>query len=212
VLSQAVESVLAQEDVKLEVLVVDDASDDDSLEKALRLKRGRPEIRVFETHESLTHNINLPANIAFKRAKYDYVVLSPSDIVHVDKRNFQEYLRLFQRDPEIYALPHLRDSVSGFETTASLAGSCMLKKHLLQLTGFDERMYGWGAEDNDLSYRLRMIGVKQVTAEAHVLHLCPNVHREINPKNDQVHAENCKRRSWAPNKEWGEHPKLEELV
>jgi len=218
-LQASVRSILAQEGLEnLEILIVDDASDDDSLEVALALRKEHPDvIRVFETHESLTRNINVPANIGFKRARYKYVLLNPSDTIQLLPTNFLEHLRLLRENPNLYTLPHLRHFPSWKATTASLAGSCTLKNHIFRITGYDERMSDWGCDDCDFSYRLRMIGIEQAVCDAHVLHITTKLRgeadsREVNHQNDLIHAENAKTGTYAPNKTWGEHPGLEEMT
>jgi len=221
VLPTAVQSILAQQGIdELEIIIVDDASEDDSLEKAVKLKRRHPEtIRLFETHESLTHSFVLPANIGMKRAKHPYVVLNPSDTIQLSPANFKEHLRLLRADPNVLSFPHLYNLSDWRYSKHSLAGCCTLKNHVFKLKGWDERMYGWGCDDIDFGERIGMIGVRHAYGEcnAYVLHVDLKLRSEVarravNHYNDEISAQNQRSRTYAPNETWGEHPKLEEIT
>lgn len=221
VLPISVRSILMQQGIEnLEIIIVDDASSDDSLQKAVELRRKHPDIiRVFETHKSLTHNICLPANIGFKRAKYEYIVINPSDTIQLLPTNFREHLNLLRSKPKIISLPHLYNLLNWDHTISATAGSCLRREHILKVTGYDERMHGWGANEPDLSNRLGIIGVKIAQGEcnAWVLHatvkLTPPIERRpVEHYNDTISAENHSTMTYAPNKTWGEHPTLEECL
>jgi len=219
VLPVCLRSILNQKGVnKMEIIIVDDASTDNSLEIIKKFKREYPDvIRAFETHKSLTENICLPANIGFKRAKYPYVVINPSDVIQVLDTNFSKYLNVLKKHVRAFADPILIN-FSGWARKKShlaQAGGCTMTKWLRQIKGYDERMKGWGANEPDLFMRLGFIGVHVVKTDAVVLHMDrvvgkKRIHRTYNPRNAVFHREN-REGVIAPNKIWGEHPLLEEV-
>jgi len=216
----AINSILNQKGIdKLEIIIVDDASTDNSLEIIKEFKKAYPSVvRAFETHESLTRNICLPANIGFKRAKYEYVVLNPSDIVQLFNTNFLEYAKILKGKPNAWVDPVLIDLPNLRVKKYSQAGGCVKREYLRQIKGFDERMKGWGSNEPDLFYRLSLVGVEIVRCTtAVVLHfrckVCGNYeHYKVNPENAKIHHNNAKKGIIAPNDTWGEHPKLEEVL
>lgn len=219
VLSISLMSILCQKHISdLEILLVDDASTDNSLEVAKEFKRSYPRIiRLFETHENLRHSIVLPANIGFKRAKYDMVVLNPSDIIQVLDTNFRAYMEVLSRDANAWAGPYLVAlSTWQWRTEPAQAGGCTLKQQLHRVTGFDERMFGWGSDEPDLFDRLRFAGVRLSPCNSYVIHMDRKVgaKRETWPPgaNGPIHQENYDKHVISPNKVWGEHPKLEEIL
>jgi len=221
VLPISLKSILVQKGVKnLEILIIDDASDDESLEVAKEFRRKHPDIiRVFETHESLTHNICLPANIGFKRAKYEYVVLNPSDTIQVLDTNFLEYAKVLSNNPKAWADPKLLylSTWKGKKQGLAQAGGCTRREWLHKITGYDERMHGHGANEPDLFFRLRLIGVVPVKCNAFVIHFDKKLVNKIprrnhDPRNNEIHRENAEKQTIAPNKKWGEHPRLEEIL
>jgi len=216
-LAKAVDSIMAQQEVELEVIIIDDASEDNSVNVARSLKAAYPgRVRIYETHESLTQSICLPANIGFKRARHDIVVLNPSDIIHLKPTNFKAYRDLISRQGNAFADPHLRYASSAEEKPSAQAGGAVKREHIWEVTGFDERIHGWGSDEPDLANRLKMIGVEMVKCDAQVLHqdLLPDgSFRRTRPPGDgwKYDRENAKTGTYAPNKTWGEHPKLEEI-
>ena len=210
-------SILAQRDVDVEIIIVDDASTDNSLEVIKRYKKAYPEtIRAFETHESVTQNICLPANIGFKRARHPYVVVNPSDILHILPTNFKKFLEVIGRDEKAFACPS-SVNLADLKWKEICPAGCVKTEWIRAIGGFDERMKGWGANEPDLFMRLQMIGVRAVKADALVMHvdrILGEVRstRKYNPENDRIHAENVRNNMAKPNAEWGEHPFLEEIT
>ena len=223
-LAACVGSCLAQTGVeKLEVIIVDDASDDNSLEVATKLRQNHPDtIRVFETHESLTHNICLPANIGIKRARHDLVVINPSDTLQLVPYNFQAYAAMIADKGKVWAGPHmhrvgLQECPDWNYKKCAQNGGCTKREYLHKITGYDEHMYGWGSDEPDFYNRLKLIGVTRQQVEAWVLHLHvklvgPKPQRKVGDSY-KIDRENWEKKRFAPNnpETWGEHPKLEEI-
>lgn len=210
-----------------ELLFIDDNSDDNSLEivKNLRDQMSFP-IRIFETHKSLTHNLCLPCNIGFKRAEGDILMILDADTCSVNRTNFEQIIQQHQVNKKILLTPKLLIGTIPREPTIdsnklktmqdsgvriSADGSSTRKEHIHKIKGYDERMYGWGANHPDIVARLGMIGVKALRDEAVIFQHQGGraLKRKHNPKNDSIHMSNVRNHVYCPNEEWGEHPLLE---
>jgi len=213
-----------------ELLFIDDNSDDNSLEivKNLRDKMSFP-IRIFETHESLTHNLCLPCNIGFKRAEGDVIMILDADTCSVNRTNFERIIQQHQENEKILLTPKLLAGPPSREPRLptidseklktlpetkikiSLDGGSTRKEHIYKIKGYDERMYGWGANHPDFIARLKMIGVKVLRDEKVIFqhHKGSAPNRKYYKKNDLIHSENVSNKVHCPNEKWGEHPLLE---
>ncbi|XP_077557240.1 beta-1,4-N-acetylgalactosaminyltransferase bre-4-like [Haemaphysalis longicornis] len=108
---------------------------------------------VIEQGDNLEFNRAKLLNVGFQESTllhdYQCFVFHDVDLVPVDDRN-------------VYTCPeHPRhmsvtiDNKSGFSYRQMFGGvSAVNKQHMLRVNGFSNRYWGWGAEDDDMSYRL----------------------------------------------------------
>lgn len=82
-ISQCIDSIILQDrgDIKIEILCVDDCSQDDSVEVLERLSVKYPEIRVVKNKEN--HGVSYSRNIAVKEAKGKWIwFVDPDDMLY----------------------------------------------------------------------------------------------------------------------------------
>lgn len=197
-----------------ELLFIDDASDDNSLDiiKNIKRKVSFP-IKIFETYISFTENICLPANIGFKMSTQPILVINPSDIMHLNPKNLETIIDHHTRNRNLILTPKLfrKDKIQRI----SIAGMSVRREYIFKIKGYDERMHGWGGNDTDLLARLTMIGLKHVICEEIIVKHMEHPYdkrRPFNKDNDYIHAENIRNNTYAPNNKWGVHPLLEEIT
>jgi len=83
-LKPAIESALAQNDVRIEVLIVDDGSSDESYERAQAMAQSDPRIRVFKTPQN--GGPGAARNIALEKMRGDwYAILDSDDLIDPDR-------------------------------------------------------------------------------------------------------------------------------
>lgn len=99
-LNDCLESVLTSDYENLEVLLADNASSDDSLNKAKERFGNNPRLRIIYNSENLLYTGGNNAGI--KAAKGDYLVILNNDTL-VDRRWLKESIPLMQADEHIGA-------------------------------------------------------------------------------------------------------------
>lgn len=97
---------LSQEGIAFEVIVVDHASSDSSLDFLLQLAKKYPALKVLslseeEVAKSSLKGKRLPLMLGIEQAQYDYVVLSDADCKPNSKYYLKAYQRAFYKDTEI---------------------------------------------------------------------------------------------------------------
>lgn len=95
-IERCIRSVLKQTYQDFEILVVDDASDDDTLNKVEHIHDSR--IRIFRNLEN--RNANNCRNIGIKNASGSYIQFLDSDDVLVQNK-FEEQIRILEALPEV---------------------------------------------------------------------------------------------------------------
>ena len=80
-IKHAIDSLMRQKRKPDEIIIVDDGSTDNTKEMVEELNN--PLIRYYYRKSPLWVNPSVPLNIGIKKAKYDLIVFSLSDIVHI---------------------------------------------------------------------------------------------------------------------------------
>jgi len=144
-LVEALTSVLAQLDSRFEVIVIDDGSTDDSLEKLEGLKVIFPNLRTLYLERNPGRTLAETRNISVKEARGDYCLL------HIDCDDIWE--------------PYILEFVKVFHSIEKLLNENVLlcghqvnmgKREFLLEHG--PYKYGHMVEDRDMWYRLGLIG------------------------------------------------------
>ncbi len=96
---QAIRSVYAQGDSGVEVIVVDNASSDDSVE---RIRKEFPDVRLIVNAENLGYA--RANNMGLAAARGDYFLLLNSDAELLSRDTFEKLRRVFEAQPEVAAV------------------------------------------------------------------------------------------------------------
>lgn len=190
---ETLKSILKQNYPIEEVIIVDNASADDSVSRVKKFKQKLKFkcIRVIE--QSVNHGVGASYNLGVKLAVSKYVVFIHSDSILLSKNQLTMLVAPIQTDSSIVAtyshvivpLPIWQKypfwekcllSTSVGKETAGLNGKfdCINKSIFESIGGFDEVQYGHdvfiGGEDGDLHVRLKKVG-RVVCSQSHVIHL-----------------------------------------
>lgn len=207
---------------KFELIIVDDASDDDSVEiiKQMLRKHSDLDVKAFETNKNLTHNGTLPWNTAVKKAKYDLICLSSSDVIHLHGLNLLHLAEDVLTFDKVIVSPHLfswkpRDHSTIFKPGGQLEGS-MIKKQYLHRFPFNETIKGMTVWDTEWFIRSSKGGIRQM----HCTKLAPALHMttykplgiESYGPSRKIITKGSYTSDYAPEEnEWGNHPSLTEI-
>jgi glycosyltransferase involved in cell wall biosynthesis len=144
---KAVQSVLQQRDVALELVVVDDGSTDDTLESVARAAGGDLRVRTLSVRH--TGMPGVVRNIGAREARGDLLAFLDADDRYLEGR-LSESVRILQSWPELAAVfsDHLRtyDQDAGGLGEAHLAGSRFLSRARHVLVGKGPGLY-WTAPE-----------------------------------------------------------------
>ena len=143
-LEEALISVLSQIDLRFEIIVIDDGSTDNSIEKLEKLKIGYPNLRTKYLFRDPTRTLAETRNISVQEARGDYCLL------HIDCDDIWE--------------PYILDFITIFHDIEKFLGEDVLlcgqqinmgKKSFLLEHG--PYKFGHMVEDRDMWYRLASI-------------------------------------------------------
>jgi GT2 family glycosyltransferase len=197
---RAVEAVLERTPELLELIVVDDASPDDTLEGVGERSHDEPRVRVL--HNDRQHGFAATCNRGLAAARGDLVVVLGADtlVPHGWTRGLLEGMRaypkagalgpLFNLAPGLQQLspvPYDTETLSGFDRFArkiargnagrltpvvTLSGIClaMPRQALRMVGGFDPIFFPGGLEDQDWCARLRAAGWQAYRADSVFIH------------------------------------------
>jgi GT2 family glycosyltransferase len=195
-LSECIPSIKAQTYENYEIILVDNASTDGSVDF---IRKNYPTIKLVETGK----NLGYPAgnNVGFGVAKGEYIVVVNPDIV-ADPKWLEELVKPFDEDPSISAttskvllysqkdmintcantshytgltfcrgLYKPADKFENYETVAAISGcSFAIRSSLLNsISGFDPDFFLY-QEDADLSWRIRFAGGRIVYVPTSVIY------------------------------------------
>jgi glycosyltransferase involved in cell wall biosynthesis len=115
-------------------------------------------------------------NIAIKKANSKYILSTDADIMF-EKNYIKEAVKELQRDPYQYILARCLDApedamnetdyfklkvISTYRSDTINRGINMTLTHFYhKINGYDEGYTGWGAEDDDMIKRFRLLGLKK---------------------------------------------------
>lgn len=177
---ECIQSLLSQQDVRLEIIVVDNASKDDSV--MLLQSQLPPTVALVESNENL--GFGRANNLAVSKAHGDFVLLLNPDTQITDAHAIRKLVDKLSSNPNVGLLaPAVQEprknkmvlprytypSSSQLRHTKKLThlpgkiawvlGACMLLKRDVynQIAGFDEDFFLYG-EDVDICLRLRLAG------------------------------------------------------
>lgn len=97
-IEKAVESALQFDFVK-EVIIVEDASTDDTLEKCKSLDAKYPRVKLFQHPDKKNYGDSVTRNLGIEKAQYEYIAFLDADDYYLPNR-FDAELELF-KDPKI---------------------------------------------------------------------------------------------------------------
>lgn len=110
-------------------------------------------LKYYRTSEPNSFHRSHSRNVAMKLASGDIVCNLDAD--NFLGEDFAFYVNFsFSFNKEVFM-------TSGFKN-GSYGKVCVRKEHFLKIRGYDERMSGWGYEDDDLYFRLNLLGLNQI--------------------------------------------------
>lgn len=141
---------------KLEFILLDYNSSD-GLEEWVKSKLAKyidnGILRYHRTSEPKSFHRSHSRNVALKLGSGDILCnLDADNFLGNDFASYVNYNFSFNKDVFL---------TSGFKN-GSYGKICVKKEHFLKIKGYDERMSGWGYEDDDLYFRLNLLGINQV--------------------------------------------------
>ncbi|MBA9076981.1 glycosyltransferase family 2 protein [Rufibacter quisquiliarum] len=98
-LQRSVESALLQPETG-EVILIDDASKDNSLEVCFELARRSEKVKVFQHPDKANHGAAATRNIGLRNAQFDYIAFLDADDYFLENR-FAKAIEVFQSDSSI---------------------------------------------------------------------------------------------------------------
>lgn len=188
--TRAIQSALAQTGVDVEVLVFDDASEDDTVSCCEKVDG---KVRVFATEER--RGPLVARNLGLNEAQGDYVVGLDDDAWFSSPETISRAVELFESDAEIGALglaffepdrgqPAADKTLRHGDEIRSFRGCAyaLRKSAALEVAGFREELLQQG-EERDLAIRLRHAGYRLVFCDgAPVIHLFSPAGRVRGPR------------------------------
>jgi glycosyltransferase involved in cell wall biosynthesis len=160
---------------KFEIIYVDHNSQDQQtwfyVQEALNQYPQLKNISFFwETYIDKTGGLAYPINIALRKAKNDVVIICPSDTLiktdcyfdYVGKiHNYfkdHEQTKAFVSPLCYDARDYYKANLFWLNPCRDMGGS-LLRKTFVKLTGFDERIRGWGGSEVELFRRLQLLDI-----------------------------------------------------
>jgi glycosyltransferase involved in cell wall biosynthesis len=142
---------------KLEFILLDYNSSD-GLEEWIKSKLAKyidnGILKYHRTSEPKSFHRSHSRNVALKLGSGDILCnLDADNFLGNDFASYVNYNFSFNKDVFL---------TSGFKN-GSYGKICVKKEHFLKIKGYDERMSGWGYEDDDLYFRLNLLGINQVS-------------------------------------------------
>lgn len=101
-LKQAISSVLEQKDVSVQIVVVDDASTDDTPQAIAQLKSENPCIEYIRNeHNAFAHGAR---RIGYRKATGSYIIFMDDDDFYIDANFFADVKKAFEKNPTTSAV------------------------------------------------------------------------------------------------------------
>lgn len=190
-LPQAISSILENEYPNLEVILVDNASTDKSIETVKKLFGNNKKLKIIQNPVNI---YSKGLNLGLKETKSKYVAFFNND-VFVEKKFFQKFMKFLEGKPNIAlsqgkivsyydhkVIDCVGETMDRFGNPISIgagqnakknfrvelevlsvSGSCsILRKSAISKIGLFDEDYGIGYEDLDLALRAHLVGFKVV--------------------------------------------------
>ncbi len=210
---QCLDSVLSQQGIEFEIIVIDNASQDNSL-IILEQYRDKNHIKLIANNQNL--GFGRANNLAFKYCQGRYIFLLNPDAKFTEPNALKNMLSYMQQHPEIgIAGTHIIDSAGTKPTLPKLlypgqkyiapdpfaqlpgdiawilGASMMLPRHVYEQTGgFDEDYFLYG-DETDWCLRIRKAGYHiGYNAKVSVTHIARGSERNT-PTYDYWHKKQC---------------------
>ena len=200
VLPRALQSVYAQDYPNLEILVLDDASEDSTSDY---IRSHHPDIHLFRFEEN--RGLIVARNLLMREAKGDYIVSLDDDAYFVNCDAISNVVRRMGSEPEIGVISFLvvqreddvrERTVPEHYTRTFMGGAHSVRKKVIEGTGnYREFLFHQG-EEADLALRLLDKGYRILHfPEATVVHEQSPVARDLS-RITTYGARNALLRSW----------------
>lgn len=218
-LKQCLTSLLTTNYPNFEIIVVDNASTDGSIESTKKLFGSCPYIKIVENHENLGHAEG--CNIGARSTKGKYILFLDSDTELNDENWLWELVKVMKNDESIgmaqakivlaedkrrldyvcmtidalgtwAATYGLREDKlkENFEIMAASSGCCIVRREVFnEVGGFDSDYFIYD-DDTDLSVRARLLGYKILLVPSAVIVHRGGVLRGINQRTVYHSAKN----------------------
>lgn len=124
------------------------------------------DISFYETHQNVTYNICKAANIGFKRAKYDNIIINPADAWQSGNylqraSSYMEFFKDKAPDKRFAICGNILSDSDLENRWITDVGLVAKKDDLHKITGYNEKMRGWGSNEGNLTGRLGLSGVRE---------------------------------------------------
>ena len=110
-------------------------------------------LKYYKTSEPNSFHRSHSRNVAMKLGSGDIICNLDAD--NFLGKDFAFYVNFnFSFNEDIFLTSGIKNG--------SYGKVCVKKEHFIKIRGYDERMSGWGYEDDDLYFRINLLGIKQV--------------------------------------------------
>lgn len=192
-IQKALDSVFFQRYPIKEVIIVDNASTDNSIKKVEIYKQTNKNIPIYLIRERVNRGVGTSYNTGIAKATTDFVIFMHSDSILSSQYEISRLVEpMLRRNDVVATYSYITLPLKIWETypfwekcllatsvnkeKAGLNGKfdCIKKSVFLKIGGFNNRQYGHdmfiGGEDGDLHVRLAQSG-KVLCSDARVVHL-----------------------------------------
>ncbi len=156
-IERAIESVLNQEFKNYEIIVVDDCSTDNTIEKIKNYKNKN--LYLYKTKENSGKG-GAPRNIAIEKAKGEYIVFLDGDDTLYDMQTLKKIDNIIGQDkPDIVYLGYEEIGKNGNRTRISTKENSMKKQRIMCDISFSVSARCWRREfliENDIKFVEKM--------------------------------------------------------
>lgn len=99
-IEQAIQSVLAQTYQDFEVIIIDNASTDNSIEIIEKYTKISPKIHLYQHPDGKNHGLIASIKLGIEKAKGDYIAFVEADDF-IEKTNFEKKMNIFEKYSEV---------------------------------------------------------------------------------------------------------------
>ncbi len=194
-LKRAVRSVLDQNYSNLELIIVDDASSDNTKDNIKKLR----DQRIFYIKNSRNKGPNFSRNLGLRKSRGDYIAFLDDDDYYSDKNKLKKQVELFNKNKKLVFVgcqyfdkltqtkrsPHLKGKISKnllLNFSDIETSTILIKTSAIEKVGFfDESLPS--EQNHDFFYRISKVGEFDYLDEVMVIKDQPETQISSNPKN-----------------------------